>query len=204
MCGGVVQTKDIIEEMAAADQKQKGWHSTRSVMARRRFLQVPIPYCMDTTTQHSRQCIGRRHHTIDVSFTAEDGGNGTSGPGCGGSMQTSAWLLLQETSSDGGGDSSAPQDSSGTSGAAEGSSSGDGTSQGGSGDGSGADGSSNGSASADPVANDAGDGAAQGGESPGAGAAAPASASKDSQPEKVARFLCYICLSLLHLSAKRC
>jgi hypothetical protein len=195
VCGGVVQTRDIIEEMAAADQKQKGWHSTRSVMARRRFLQVPLPYCMETK-QHSHQCIGRRHHTIVVSCTAQDCGNGTSGPGCGGSVQTSAWLLLQEASGDGGGDSSAPKDSSDTAEAAKGSSSDNGTSQGGSGSGSG--GSSNGSESANPMANNAGEGAAQGGELPGGGAAAPTPASKESQPEKVSPHFLFL------LSAKCC
>ena len=44
-----MQTKDIIEEMAAADLQQKGWHSTRSVMARRRFLQVILPHWMGPT-----------------------------------------------------------------------------------------------------------------------------------------------------------
>lgn len=48
-CAFVMQTRDIIEEMAAADQQQKGWHSTRSVIANRRFLQVILPYCRSWT-----------------------------------------------------------------------------------------------------------------------------------------------------------
>ena len=55
-----MQTRDMIEEMAAADLQQKGWHSTRSAMARRRFLQVILPYRMDTTL-YSCNGLDHRH-----------------------------------------------------------------------------------------------------------------------------------------------